>query len=44
MRPLALRAGALLASFPVRTLVHVPRAQNGLADALVNRTIDAAVA
>ncbi|HET8569478.1 MAG TPA: ribonuclease HI family protein [Candidatus Limnocylindria bacterium] len=42
LKPLALRAGALLASFPKRTVVHVPREENGLADALVNRAIDAA--
>ena len=40
LRPLALRAGELLASFPSRTIRHVPRAQNHLADALANRAID----
>lgn len=42
LRPLALRAGALLAEFPRRTVAHVPREQNGLADALSNRAIDEA--
>ena len=40
LRPLALRAGELLAQFPQRTIEHVPREQNSLADALVNRAID----
>ena len=40
LRPLALRAGELLAQFPKRTIEHVPREQNSLADALVNRAID----
>ncbi len=44
LRPLALRAGELLARFPVRTIEHVPRAENGLADALVNRAIDEGLA
>lgn len=43
LKPLALRAGELLARFPRRTIAHVPREQNGLADALVNRAIDAAL-
>ncbi len=42
LRPLALRAGALLAEFPDRTVEHVPREQNTLADALVNRALDEA--
>lgn len=43
MRPLALRAGELLASFPKWTIGHVPREDNGIADALSNRAIDEAV-
>ena len=42
LRPLALRAGELLARFPKRTIVHVPRELNTLADAQVNRAIDEA--
>ena len=42
LRPLALRAGELLARFPDRTIEHVPRELNGLADALSNRAIDEA--
>ena len=42
LRPLALRAGELLARFPKRTIEHVPRERNGLADALSNRAIDEA--
>lgn len=42
LRPLALRAGELLARFPERTIEHVPREANGLADALANRAIDEA--
>lgn len=42
LRPLALRAGELLARFPDRTIEHVPRELNSLADALVNRAIDEA--
>ncbi len=42
LRPLALRAGELLARFPKRTIEHVPRELNGLADALANRAIDEA--
>lgn len=38
--PLALRAGELLASFPDRTIVHVPREENTHADMLSNRAID----
>jgi probable phosphoglycerate mutase len=40
LRPLALRAGELLERFPKRTIEHVPRELNTLADALVNRAID----
>lgn len=43
LKPLALRAGELLAHFPKRTIEHVPREQNGLADAMVNRAIDEAL-
>lgn len=42
LRPLALRAGALLAEFPSRTLEHVPREENARADELANRAIDEA--
>jgi ribonuclease HI len=42
MKPLALRAGALFATFPKRTIAHVPREENGIADALSNRAIDEA--
>ncbi len=42
LRPLALRAGALLAEFPDRTVEHIRREQNTLADALVNRALDEA--
>jgi probable phosphoglycerate mutase len=40
LKPLALRAGALLGSFPARAISHVPREENVLADALSNRAID----
>jgi len=40
LKPLALRAGELLARFPRRTITHVPRELNSLADAQVNRAID----
>ncbi|GAC1459770.1 MAG: hypothetical protein NVS1B1_11150 [Candidatus Limnocylindrales bacterium] len=40
LKPLALRAGELLAAFPSRTIEHIPREQNGIADALANRAID----
>ena len=43
LRPLALRAGELLARFPKRTIAHVPRELNSLADAQVNRAIDEAL-
>jgi probable phosphoglycerate mutase len=42
MKPLALKAGALFATFPTRTIAHVPREENGIADALSNRAIDEA--
>lgn len=42
LKPLALRAGELLARFPRRTIEHVPRELNSRADALVNRAIDRA--
>src|SRR5438477_284693 len=38
--PLALRAGALLASFREREIRHVPREENAAADELSNRAID----
>jgi ribonuclease HI len=40
LRPLALRAGALLGSFPEREIRHIPRDENSLADVLSNRAID----
>jgi ribonuclease HI len=42
MKPLALKAGALYATFPKRTITHVPRDQNEIADVLSNRAIDEA--
>ncbi len=42
LRPLALIAGELLRAFPKRTIRHVPRAENAIADALANRAIDEA--
>ena len=42
IRPLALRAGELLAQFPKRTIRHIPREQNAIADQLANRAIDEA--
>ena len=42
LRSLAIRAGALLAEFPQRTIEHVPRDLNHLADAVVNRILDEA--
>lgn len=42
LRPLAFRAGELLASFPRRSIEHVPREKNAQADALANRAIDEA--
>jgi ribonuclease HI len=40
LTPLALRAGALLASFPEREIRHIPREENSAADELSNRAID----
>ncbi|HZP95891.1 MAG TPA: reverse transcriptase-like protein [Candidatus Limnocylindria bacterium] len=40
MKPLALRAGELLASFAKRTISHIPREENLIADALSNKAID----
>lgn len=42
LKPLAQQAGTLLAGFPSRTIEHIPREQNGIADALANRAIDEA--
>lgn len=42
MKPLALKAGELFATFPKRTIAHVPRDANAIADALSNRAIDEA--
>lgn len=42
LKPLATQAGALLATFPKRRISHIPREQNGVADALANRAIDEA--
>lgn len=42
LKPLAVQAGALLASFPRRQIRHIPREQNAIADALANRAIDEA--
>lgn len=42
LKPLALRAGALLAEFPTRKIDHVRRGANARADALANRAIDEA--
>ena len=42
LRDLALRAGALLASFPEREIKHIPREENAHADLLSNRAIDEA--
>lgn len=42
LKPLALRAKELLAHFPKRSIGHVPRERNALADALANRAIDEA--
>lgn len=43
LRPLALRAGALLAEFPSRRIEHVPREENAHADRLANLAIDQGV-
>ena len=42
LKDLALRAGALLASFPERDITHIPREENAHADLLSNRAIDEA--
>lgn len=42
LRPLAVRAGALLTSFPERRIEHVRREDNARADELANRAIDEA--
>lgn len=42
MKPLALRAGELWREFTVRSIAHVPREENVIADALSNRAIDEA--
>ena len=42
MKPLAIRAGELWAAFPRRSISHVPREENLIADALSNRAIDEA--
>jgi ribonuclease HI len=42
LRPLALRAGALLARFPRRSIEHVPREENTHADLLSNKAVDEA--
>lgn len=42
LRPLAVRAGALLTAFPERRIEHVPREDNARADELANRAIDEA--
>lgn len=43
LRPLALRAGALLAEFPTRTIEHVPRDENSHADRLANLAVELGV-
>ena len=40
MKPLAIRAGQLWGSFARRSIAHVPREENLIADALSNRAID----
>ena len=42
LKPLALRAGALLAAFDRRSIEHIPREENSAADALANEAIDGA--
>ncbi|MBI2323678.1 MAG: reverse transcriptase-like protein [Chloroflexi bacterium] len=42
LRPLALRAGALLAEFRDRTIEHIPREENSRADQLANKAIEEA--
>jgi len=43
MKPLAQRAGELWVAFPRRSIAHVPRADNAIADALSNKAIDDAL-
>jgi len=43
MKPLAQRAGELLASFRKHSIAHVPREENIIADALSNKAIDDAM-
>ena len=40
MKSLAIRAGELWRTFEKRSISHIPREQNALADALSNRAID----
>ena len=40
MKPLAVRAGELWSTFPHRSISHVPREENTIADALSNKAID----
>ena len=42
MKPLAIRAGELWGSFARRSIAHVPREENLIADVLSNRAIDEA--
>jgi ribonuclease H / adenosylcobalamin/alpha-ribazole phosphatase len=42
MKPLAIRAGELWGSFARRSISHIPREENLIADALSNRAIDEA--
>lgn len=42
LRPLAIRAGELLAQFRRWHIRHIPREQNAIADQLANRAIDEA--
>jgi ribonuclease HI len=42
MKPLWSRAQALWLTFPKRSITHIPREQNALADMLSNRAIDEA--
>jgi ribonuclease HI len=43
LRPLAVKARALMNRFPSFTMVHVPREENEEADRLANQGMDAAV-
>ena len=42
LRPLAIRAGELVARLPKVRIRHIPRDQNAIADLLANRAIDEA--